>query len=667
MPSDPTPPNPNPTPAGKPRRRPAPGLGGNWLLLAIVLFIVGLLWYGATMPSSNALEWGDFISLINNKDAPNYLQKVVFIGTSRVTGEVDASKLPDDLKYLEPKLKSGRFTVQKLQANQDKELQDRLTAIREESRAHSANGQPTFNWDQQDDPYSGMLGTFLVFILPLLLIGGFFFFLLPRLRDPLGGGFLSNYIKSPAKRYERSRNRITFEDVAGMQNAKGELQEVVEFLRDPQKFQRLGAVVPKGVLLVGPPGTGKTLMAKAVAGEAGVPFYSISGSEFIQMFVGVGASRVRDMFKTAKENAPCILFIDEIDAVGRMRGAGVGGGSDEREQTLNQILSEMDGFTPTESVIVMAATNRPDVLDSALLRPGRFDRHITVDRPTWQGRQAILKVHTRNKPLADDVNLEEVARGMIGMTGADLRNLANEAALVATREGKNRIDRHDFARAADRVLMGAKREEIMTAEEKRRTAYHEAGHALVSWLLPDADPPHKVTIVPRGYALGVTFNPPDEDRHHRGLDYWKAKLAFMLGGRAADRLIYGQPFSGHEDDLKKATHTARYMVTHWGMSDRLGPMAFRVGEEHVFLGKEIQEQRDFSEGTATIIDEEVQRILREADDHAYQLIETHRDKMERLVEALLQREELLRDEIDQIFRAESNGVVTGPVGIISKE
>src|SRR5437762_6291562 len=317
------------------------------------------------------------------------------------------------------------------------------------------------------------------------------------MRDPLGGGFLNNYIKSPAKRYEKSKMRVTFDDVAGMQNAKSELQEIVEFLRSPEKFQRLGAVVPKGVLLVGPPGTGKTLLAKAVAGEAGVPFFSISGSEFIQMFVGVGASRVRDMFKTAKENAPCILFIDEIDAVGRMRGAGVGGGSDEREQTLNQILSEMDGFTPTESVIVMAATNRPDVLDSALLRPGRFDRPITVDRPTWQGRVAILKVHTRNKPASVDVNLEEVARGMIGMTGADLRNLANEAALVATREGKNRIDRHDFARAADRVLMGAKREEILTPEEKRRTAYHEAGHALVSWLIPDADPPHKVTIVPR--------------------------------------------------------------------------------------------------------------------------------------------------------------------------
>ena len=379
--------------------------------------------------------------------------------------------------------------------------------------------------------------------------------------------------------------------------------------------------MPKGVLLVGPPGTGTTLLAKAVAGEAGVPFYSINGSEFIQMFVGVGASRVRDMFKTAKENAPCILFIDEIDAVGRMRGAGVGGGSDEREQTLNQILSEMDGFTPTESVIVMAATNRPDVLDSALLRPGRFDRHITIDRPTKEGRAAILKVHTRNKPLADDVNLEDIAKDMIGMTGADLRNLAKVGALVARRVGKTRIERRDFTRAADRVMMGAKREEIMTAEGKRRTAYHEAGHALVSWLEPEADPPRKVTIVPRGHALGVTMFSPDEDRHHRGLDYWLARLAFMLGGRAADRLIYGQPFSGHEGDLKEATRLARYMVTHWGMSDRLGPVSFRVGEEHVFLGKEIQEARDFSDGTATIIDEEVQRILREADDHAYKLLE----------------------------------------------
>ncbi len=682
MPSDPVPPN-NPNPAGKPRRRPAPGLGGNWLVVLIILFVVLLLWWGSTMSSPSSLTWGDFTALINHKDeagqydAYKYLRSITFVGTSTITGQVDTVKLPPDLQYLAAeKLKTGHFTVHRLQVNQDKELQDRLDAIQLQSikeaaakprEANTPPPAPDFHWDQQDEPFSGLMGTVVMFVLPLLVIGALFFFLLPRFRDPLGGGFLSNYIKSPAKRDERSRNRITFDDVAGLQNSKSELQEVVEFLRDPQKFQRLGAVVPKGVLLVGPPGTGKTLLAKAVAGEAGVPFFSISGSEFIQMFVGVGASRVRDMFKTAKENSPCILFIDEIDAVGRMRGAGVGGGSDEREQTLNQILSEMDGFTPTESVIVMAATNRPDVLDSALLRPGRFDRHITVDRPTWQGRAAILKVHTRNKPLADDVNLEEIARGLIGMTGADLRNLANEAALVATREGKGRIDRNDFSRAADRVLMGAKREEVLTAEEKRRTAYHEAGHALVSWLLPEAEKPHKVTIIPRGRALGVTIHLPDEDRHDYGLDYWKARLAMMMGGRAADRLMYGQTFSGHESDLKQASKLARYMVTHWGMSDRLGPIAFRVGEEHVFLGKEIQEQRDFSEGTATIIDEEVQRILREADEHAFQLIEAHRDKMERLVEALLQREELLRDEIDAIFRSESNGVVTGPVGIVSKE
>jgi cell division protease FtsH len=319
----------------------------------------------------------------------------------------------------------------------------------------------------------------------------------------------------------------------------------------------------------------------------------------------------------------------------------------------------MDGFQPNESVIVIAATNRPDVLDSALLRPGRFDRHITIDRPTWQGRLEILKVHTRNKPLADNVNLEAIAKKMIGMTGADLRNLANEAALIATREDKNRIDRSDFERAADRVLMGPKREEVLTAEGKRRTAYHEAGHALVSWLEPEADPPQKVSIIPRGRALGVTFNPPEEERYHHGLSYWKAKLVLMMGGRAADRLVYNQAFSGHEDDLKQATRLARYMVTHWGMSDRLGPMSFRIGEEHVFLGKEIQEPRDFSEETAATIDEEVQRMLRSADQRAYELLETHRADLDRLVEALLQKEELQREEIDEILGQSKPPIVDG--------
>jgi cell division protease FtsH len=573
------------------------------------------------------------------------------VGNERINVEInDPKDLPDDLKT---KLNGAKeFWVARPQGDEiSKSLDARLTELVEKNK--------DLKWSKEEERFN-WLGPVLMMLLPAALLLALFFFLLPRFRDPMGGGFLSNYIKSPAKRYDRTKMRVTFEDVADMQNAKSELQEIVEFLKSPEKFTRLGAQVPKGVLLVGPPGTGKTLLARAVAGEAGVPFFSISGSEFIQMFVGVGASRVRDMFKTAKENSPCILFIDEIDAVGRMRGAGVGGGSDEREQTLNQILSEMDGFTPTESVIVMAATNRPDVLDSALLRPGRFDRHITVDRPTWQGRLEILKVHTRNKPLADDVNLEQVARAVIGMTGADLRNLANEAALLATREEKAKIERIDFERASDRVLMGPKREEVLTPEGKRKTAYHEAGHALVAWLEPEMEQPQKVSIIPRGQGLGVTVPGFDEDRMHHGFDYWKARLSTIMGGRAADRLIFGQAYAGHEDDLKKATKFARYMVTHWGMSDRLGPMSFRIGEEHVFLGKEIQEPRDFSEGTAQVIDEEVQRILRDADERAHELLSSHRASLDRLVEALLQKEELLREEIDQILRDGETAITTKP-------
>jgi cell division protease FtsH len=517
-----------------------------------------------------------------------------------------------------------------------------------------------------DPDMTSWIGPVATFLFTLLLLAAIFFFLiLPRFRDPLGSNFLNSYIRSPAKRFDKTKMRTTFEDVADMANAKYELQEIVEFLKNPEKFQKLGAQIPKGVLLVGPPGTGKTLLARAVAGEAGVPFFSISGSEFIQMFVGVGASRVRDMFKTAKENAPCLLFIDEIDAVGRMRGAGVGGGSDEREQTLNQILSEMDGFQPNESVIVIAATNRPDVLDSALLRPGRFDRHVTVDRPTWQGRLAILKVHTRNKPLGDDVNLEEIARKMIGMTGADLRNLANEAALIASRENKARLERSDFENAADRVLMGPKRDEVLTEDEKRRTAYHESGHAIVAWYVPEGDPPMKVTIVPRGQAGGVTMFSWDEEKVHRGLDYFKARLATAMGGRAAERLMYSQTYAGVEMDLKQATRLARYMVTHWGMSDKVGPMSCRVGEEHVFLGKELQEPRDFSEETAHLIDEEVRRMLIEADERAFEILSSHREEMDRMVETLLQKEELLSEDLDAILGKKpgaphETGITIGP-------
>jgi cell division protease FtsH len=643
MPSNPPPPPTNNGPPGRPRRRqPPPSVGGNWIWLLILVGLAAWMLYG-TGSSGNPIEWGDFLVLLDQGN----LDKVIFVGNQHIRGEVaDMNKVPEDLKK---RLKNKpSFTVLRPPVTYEKPLVDRLDALNKNREKTKASKPFVYGTEEE---HMSWVGPVMMFLLPTALLLFLLVFLLPRFRDPLGGGFLSNYIKSPARRYERSKMRVTFDDVAGMQNAKSELQEIVEFLKSPEKFQRLGAVVPKGVLLVGPPGTGKTLLARAVAGEAGVPFFSISGSEFIQMFVGVGASRVRDMFKTAKENAPCILFIDEIDAVGRMRGAGVGGGSDEREQTLNQILSEMDGFQPTETVIVMAATNRPDVLDSALLRPGRFDRHITIDRPTWQGRLAILKVHTRNKPLSDDVNLEAIARSTIGMTGADLRNLANEAALLATREGKSKIDRMDFERAADRVLIGAKREEVLSPEEKRRTAYHEAGHAVVTWLVPEGEKPMKVSIVPRGRTGGVNLIAPDEDRYHHGQDYFKAKLIMMMGGRAIERLVYGQPYAGVEMDLKQATRLARYMVTHWGMSERLGPMSFRQGEEHVFLGKEIQEPRDFSETTAAIIDEEVQKLLRQADEQAYELLKENRDKVERIVEALVQREELLREEIDQLIRA----------------
>jgi cell division protease FtsH len=489
----------------------------------------------------------------------------------------------------------------------------------------------------------------ILFLLPTFVVLVFFYLMMRRARDQFDGGILGSFVKSPAKRHDKSKQRTTFDEVAGLENAKSELQEIVEFLKNPEKFQRLGGRIPKGVLLNGPPGTGKTLLARAVAGEAGVPFFSISGSEFIQMFVGVGASRVRDMFKTAKENSPCILFIDEIDAVGRVRGAGLGGGHDEREQTLNQILTEMDGFSPSESVIVLAATNRPDVLDPALLRPGRFDRHVTVDRPTKKGRLEILKVHTRNTPLAADVDLDSIARGTVGMSGADLANLVNEAALLATREDKAALDMADFDAARDKIIMGAKREEVITEKEKRATAYHEVGHTLVAWYIPLADPVHKVTIIPRGRALGVTQTLPTEDRiSYYGRDI-KAMLAVYMGGRAAERLAFEDLSAGVADDLKRATRLARVMVTQCGMSERVGPVFFRDSEEHPFLGREMSETRDHSEHTAQLIDEEVSRILREADDRAYRLLEEHRDELERLTEALIEREVLSVAEIEELI------------------
>lgn len=624
--------------SGKPpKKRSFSNISGNlgWL---VILFLLLVLLFTSYNGNHHSVLYSDFVKLMLDEEDSKKIKKITFIGVDRISVDVNDHENIKDERLKKNIGTTGRFTVNRAKLDDPGLVTQMDKLIR--------NGMLV---DQQEDNFAG-LSWFIMMILPAIILIVFFLFILPKFRDPMGGGFLGNYIKSPAKKYEKTKMKVTFEDVAGLQHAKGELQEIVEFLKSPDKFTRLGASIPKGVLLVGPPGTGKTLLARAVAGEAGVPYYSISGSEFIQMFVGVGASRVRDMFKTAKDNSPCILFIDEIDAVGRMRGAGVGGGSDEREQTLNQILSEMDGFQPTETVIVLAATNRPDVLDSALLRPGRFDRHITIDRPTWQGRLAILKVHTRNKPLADNINLEMIARKMIGMTGADLRNLANEAALVATRLEKDKIDRSDFEIAADRVLIGPKREEVLSPEDKRRTAYHEVGHALVTWLMPGADRPQKVSIIPRGQSLGVNLNAPDEDRFHHGLDHFKNQLVMIMGGRAADKLVYNQPYAGAESDLKRATRLARMMVTHWGMSEKLGPMTFKVGEEHVFLGKEMQEARDFSEQTAALIDSEVQNFLRQADENAFQLLSDNRVYMEKLVDELMSREELLRDEIEDILR-----------------
>jgi cell division protease FtsH len=614
-------------PTPRPARRPTTSAPLGWAALLILFGLAVLFLWVVNTPK--VIDYTDLWRFVEEKK----VSKVTFVGNDRLEGE----------------FKEEEMAALRQQGITRREFVTDLIPASNESLA-KAMREANVKISRREDPSSWIV-PLLANLLPMLvLIGVFVFLILPRMRDPMGGGFISNYTKSPARQFDKTKGRVTFDDVADMESAKSELREVIEFLREPSQFTRLGAQVPKGVLLVGPPGTGKTLLARACAGEADVPFFSINGAEFIQLFVGVGASRVRDLFKTAKENSPCIVFIDEIDAVGRMRGAGLGGGSDEREQTLNQILGEMDGFTPNDQIIVLAATNRHDVLDPALLRPGRFDRHIVVDRQNWQGRLAVLKVHTRNKPLADDVDLEAIARQMIGMTGADLRNLANEAALLATRQGKKKLEREDFEQAIDRVMRGPKREEIILPEEKRRTAYHEAGHALVGWLVPSADRPMKVSIIPRGRSLGVTITIPEEDFHDRGLSYFKAKLLVLMGGRAADRLVLGEPYAGAEMDLREATRLARYMVTHWGMSERLGPISLRVGEEHVFLGKEIQSARDFSEGMMLVVDEEVQRMLREADEAAFEILLQNRLLLDELVELLLKREELSKDEIDELVR-----------------
>jgi cell division protease FtsH len=487
----------------------------------------------------------------------------------------------------------------------------------------------------------------LINFLPFILLIGLGVWFFSRMRSQGQGIFSVG--KSQAKLYDREKaeqERTTFEDVAGAEGAKRELREIVEYLKSPERVQRLGGEAPKGVLLVGPPGTGKTLLARAVAGEAAAPFYSITGSDFMEMFVGVGASRVRDLFKNAKQTAPSIIFIDELDSIGRRRGAGLGGGHDEREQTLNQLLSELDGFEPNESVIVMAATNRPDILDPALLRPGRFDRRITVDLPTMESRHEILKIHSRNKPLGDEVDLKEMARASAGFSGADLENLLNEAALLAARNDKDAIEWEDIEEARDKILMGLEREGVaLTDKERELIAYHEAGHAVVAAVLPSADPVHKVTIIPRGRAMGVTQQLPEKDKYIYDRNYMLDRLAVMMGGRAAEDLVLETATSGAENDLKQATQLARRMVLSWGMSERLGRVAWGGEREQVFLGEEIAQRREYSESTAREIDEEVKGILEESFQRAVDTLTTYRDGLEKLAEALLDREEVPGKEV----------------------
>jgi cell division protease FtsH len=516
-----------------------------------------------------------------------------------------------------------------------------LLALLEEQEVEvNAEPESDFSW-----------WTIILNLLPFAFMIGIGYLIVSRMRSQ--GQSLFSVGRSRARLYDREQEQTTFEDVAGAKGAKTELLEIIQFLKNPERFQRLGGDIPRGVLLVGPPGTGKTLLARAVAGEAEVPFFSITGSDFMEMFVGVGASRVRDMFENAKKAAPSIIFIDELDSIGRRRGAGLGGGHDEREQTLNQLLSEMDGFEQNENVILIAATNRPDVLDPALLRPGRFDRRITVDLPTMPARQDILKIHARNKPLADDVSLERLARGTPGFSGADLENVLNEAALLAARKDKEAIEREDIEEARDKIMLGLEREGLaLTDEECKLLAYHEAGHAVVAALLPHADPIHKVTIVPRGRAMGVTQQLPERDKYIYPREYMLDRMAVMMGGRAAEELVFDTSTSGAENDLKHATQLARKMVLDWGMSERLGHVALGGRKEQVFLGEEIAQRREYSEATAREADEEIKAIMSETFELAIGTLSKHREALDRIANALLENEEISGEKVVELIQAE---------------
>src|SRR5216117_235964 len=600
----------------------------NWrgvilIVIAFSFIALAMLFYRGGMQPVEDVPYNRFLELLDNKQIvtdKNYpLQLVVEDG--RPTQTLRGAYIRQGVGSAPAQQVPFRTTVY---LSFTSNLQEKLAA---------AGIQPAIKTE------SNVLAQTVVGFLPIALFLLVLYFLFRQQIRMAGKGAL-NFGKSKARMLARDKNKITFRDVAGVEEAKDEVQELVEFLRDPKKFQKLGGRIPKGVLLVGPPGTGKTLLARAIAGEADVPFFSISGSDFVEMFVGVGASRVRDMFEQGKKSAPCIIFIDEIDAVGRHRGAGLGGGHDEREQTLNQLLVEMDGFESNEGVILMAATNRPDVLDPALLRPGRFDRRVVVNRPDVRGREEILRVHTRKIPLADDVDLFVLGRGTPGFSGADLANMVNEAALAAARQNRKAVLMYDFELAKDKVLMGVERKSLLLSdEEKRNTAYHEAGHALVAAMLPHSDPLHKVTIIPRGMALGVTMQLPIDDRHNYYKNYLETQIAIMMGGRLAEELFMGQMSTGAGNDIERATELARKMVCEFGMSD-LGPLTFGKKEEQIFLGREIAQHRDYSEATAIKIDDEVRRLIGQGYVRAKAVLENDREALKRIAEALLEREVL---------------------------
>ncbi|MBI5137628.1 MAG: ATP-dependent metallopeptidase FtsH/Yme1/Tma family protein [Nitrospirae bacterium] len=583
-----------------------------WIVIGLFMILVINLFNVPTNPQEQEMVFSDFIAAVDRGDVSEVTIKEHSIAGRMKDGEQFRTYSPDDPQLI-PQMRAHdvRITVR------------------------PADKSPWYI-------------TFLLSWGPMILIIALWLFFIRQMQS--GGNRAMSFGKSRAQVLSEDKKKVTFADVAGVDEAKQEVQEIVEFLKDPPKFQKLGGRIPKGVLVMGPPGTGKTLLARAIAGEAGVPFLSISGSDFVEMFVGVGASRVRDLFEQGRKNAPCIIFIDEIDAVGRLRGAGLGGGHDEREQTLNQLLVEMDGFDTTEGVILVAATNRPDVLDPALLRPGRFDRQVHVGRPDIRGRVEVLKVHVKKVPLAPDVDMDVIARGTPGFAGADLENLVNEAALLAARQGKAQVEMQDFEDAKDKIMMGVERKSfIMSPQEKRNTAYHEAGHAVVAKLLPGTDPVHKVTVIPRGQALGLTMQLPTEDRHSYYKDFLVNNLAILMGGRIAEEVFIGRISTGAGNDIERATDLARKMVTVWGMSDKMGPLTYGKAQEEVFLGREIAQHRDYSEATAQEIDAEVRVLVTSNYARAKQLVIENKDALIAVAEALIERESIDGKELDQIL------------------